>query len=298
MTSDRLETIVSSLFLPGGSNGVHARSAEFERVVDGLSALISRYRVTGTEVLSFPPVMSAYELKRSGYLNSFPHLLGCVSCLHGGEAEIRAALEHPHPDGDWTTRLKPTDLVLTPAACYPVYPLAAKSGRVPEGGRIYDVSSYCFRHEASFEADRLQSFRMREYVCIGNTEQAQRFRAGWMSQARELADSLGLPHRIAPASDPFFGRAGKLMAMSQEEQNLKFELLIPVRSEEQPTACMSFNCHLDHFSANWDITTETGDIAHTACVAFGMDRLGLALFATHGGAVESWPEHVRHALSI
>jgi hypothetical protein len=40
--------------------------------------------------------------------------------------------------------------------------------------------------------------------------------------------------RIGQASDAFFGRGGKLMAMSQIEQALKFELLLPVRSAAEP----------------------------------------------------------------
>ena len=97
---------------------------------------------------------------------------------------------------------------------------------------------------------------------------------GWRGR-RVLPKQLGLPWRIDTASDPFFGRGGKLMAMSQVEQALKFELLIPVRSAEEPTACMSFNYHRDHFGTTWNLRTETGEVAHTGCVAFGIDRLAL-----------------------
>ena len=73
------------------------------------------------------------------------------------------------------------------------------------------------------------------------------------------------------------------MAMSQVEQALKFELLVPVHSDEEPTACMSFNYHRDHFGTTWNLCdTNPAQIAHTGCVAFGIDRLALALFATHG----------------
>ena len=82
------------------------------------------------------------------------------------------------------------------------------------------------------------------------------------------------------------------------EQSLKFELLIPLRSEAEPTACMSFNCHRDHFSSVWHLLTENGHKAHTACVSFGMDRLVLALFKTHGLDLRKWPVAVRENLSI
>jgi seryl-tRNA synthetase len=88
------------------------------------------------------------------------------------------------------------------------------------------------------------------------------------------------------------------MAISQIQQSLKFELLVPLRSAERPTACMSFNCHRDHFSEAWDLRTETGEVCHTACTAFGMDRLAVALFWTHGLDVAGWPTPVRDALAL
>jgi hypothetical protein len=40
--------------------------------------------------MRFPPVMSRKQLEKSGYLKSFPNLLGCVCALHGSEASIRS----------------------------------------------------------------------------------------------------------------------------------------------------------------------------------------------------------------
>jgi seryl-tRNA synthetase len=290
---DGLESIARTLLQPTGG-GVYARTALFEQVIESLSALITRLREPDTEILRFPPVMSRAQLEKSGYLHSFPHLLGCVSCLHGEESDIRALVEKR--DGDWVAGLSATDLVLTPAACYPVYPLVAARERVPSKSLLFDVASYCFRRERSFEIDRLQAFQMREFVCVGTSEQALDFQARWKSLAQGLAQRLALPHTVAAASDPFFGRAGKLMAMSQIQQSLKFELLIPVHSDQLPTACMSFNYHRDHFGTTWELVTEGGEVAHTACVAFGLDRLALALFATHGVDLQRWPAVVRETL--
>jgi seryl-tRNA synthetase len=242
--------------------------------------------------------MSRRHVEKAGYLHGFPHLLGCVCGLQGDEAEIHAAVGRFNAGRDWTDALRATDLVLTPAACYPLYPLVASRGAVPAGALKFDVASYCFRREATHEIDRLQAFRMREFVCMGSPRQALDFRSRWLARAQAMADNLALPHRVAPASDPFFGRAAQLIAQSQIEQSLKFELLIPVRSAEQPTACMSFNCHRDHFSATWGLRTEDGEVAHSACVAFGMDRLALALFATHGLDLAHWPQRARESLAL
>ena len=293
-----LDSIAEALLLPSGIDGVYARTAAFEQVVNGLTDLISQYREPNTEVLRFPPVMSRRQVEKSGYLKSFPHFLGCVSCLAGEEAEIRAAVDRHEAGEDWTPALAPADLVLSPAACYPVYPLAASRGQVPAEGLLFDVACDCFRREPSKMLDRLQSFRMREYVCIGTPGQIDEFRRRWMKLAEGFAARLGLNWRIDYASDPFFGRGGKLMAVSQVEQALKFELLIPVHSAEQPTACMSFNYHRDHFGTTWNIRDAAGEVAHTGCVAFGIDRLALALFATHGVELSRWPASVRKALTI
>jgi seryl-tRNA synthetase len=293
----RVEPLSEALFRPMGAAGVYARTALYEGIVESLSELISREREPGTEILRFPPVMSRRQLEKSGYLKSFPHLLGCLSCLPADEAEVHAAVAQFDAGRDWTSALEPADLVLSPAACYPVYPIAASHGPVPAQGLLFDVACDCFRHEPSQDLDRLQSFRMREYVCIGAPDTVTEFRERWIIRARNIADRLGLPHRLEPASDPFFGRGGKLMAVSQAEQSLKFELLIPVRSAESPTACMSFNYHRDHFGTTWDLRTETGEVAHTGCVAFGIDRLAVALFALHGLDCSTWPCAVRAALA-
>ena len=293
-----LEAIAPALFQSMGVDGVYARSALYEDIVERLGALISRRRDPRCTVMRFPPVMSRHQLEKSGYLGSFPNLLGCVCALHGTEKEIRSAADRYYGGGDWTDTLSPADLVLSPAACYPVYPLAAERGPIPPSGLLFDVAADCFRHEPSRDLDRLQSFRMREYVCIGSPESVMEFRGSWMKNAGELADALGLPYRLEVASDPFFGRTGQVMAIAQLQQSLKFELLVPVRSAEQPTACMSFNYHRDHFGLVWGLKTADGSVAHTGCVAFGMDRLAVAMFATHGVDPSAWPVPIRAALAL
>ncbi|MBV9862636.1 MAG: amino acid--[acyl-carrier-protein] ligase [Alphaproteobacteria bacterium] len=293
-----LATLGPVLFRPMGADGVYARTALYEEVIERLARLISRHREPGTEILRFPPVMSRHQVEKSGYLKSFPNLLGCVCALHGTEAEIRSAADRHEVGGDWTAALAAADLVLSPAACYPVYPLAADRGAVPQQGLYFDVACECFRREPSRHLDRLQSFRMREYVCIARPEQILEFRERWIARAQDMAEQLGLARRIAPASDPFFGRTGQVMAISQLQQELKFELLVPLHSQEQPTACMSFNYHQDHFGEIWGLRDAGGTVMHTGCVAFGMDRLAVALFCLHGLQPRDWPAPVRRALEL
>src|SRR5215471_15554893 len=145
ISTERLAAITSTILQPTVANGVQGRTGVFEDVIAGLGALITRYRPAGTEVLRFPPVMSRALLEKSGYLKSFPHLLGCVSSLTGTEATIRALVDGRVDGQEWVEGLAATDLVLTPAACYQVYPIIAARGRVPMSGVTVDVESYCFR---------------------------------------------------------------------------------------------------------------------------------------------------------
>lgn len=292
------ETILDHLFRPMGVDGVYARTRRYEDVVDALQGLISRNRPEEAEIFRFPPVMSLRQLEKQGYLNSFPQLLGCVCALHGNEADVSAAVARAKEGADWTRETTTAGLVLSPAACYPVYPIAAENGPVPAEGLTFDVAADCFRHEPSRDLDRLQSFRMREFVRIGAPAQIGTFREQWMTRAEQMAKDLRLPYAFEVASDPFFGRVGQLMAANQVEQSLKFELLVPVRASGAPTACMSFNYHREHFGKTWGLYDESGEMAHSGCVAFGVDRLTIALFATHGLSLEAWPHSVRDVLNL
>ncbi len=298
MPGDPFDGLRSELFRPMGVEGVYARTARYEEVLQRLAALITRHRDPRAEALSFPPVMSRAQVERSGYLGSFPNLLGCVCALHGTEAEILSAVTAEERGGRWTDSLTSSDLVLSPAACYPAYPIAASRGAVPAGGWIFDVAAECFRHEPSAALDRLQSFRMREYVRIGSPADVQAFREQWMQRAEAIAAELGLPGQLDVASDPVFGRVGQIMAVSQRQQSLKFELLVPFAPGMKPTACMSFNYHQDHFGSVWGLRGADDALAHSGCVAFGMDRLTVAMFCIHGLDADRWPSAVRHALQM
>ena len=294
-SEDELRT---ALFREMDAQGVYARTALYEDIVERLQSFVTRLREPGTEVFRFPPVMSRRHLEKAGYLKSFPNLLGCVCALHGSDADIHSAVRRFETGGDWTTSLTPADLVLSPAACYPVYPIAAERGAVPAGGLRFDVACDCFRHEPSRAVDRLQSFRMREYVCIGTPDEVSSFRQRWIERGLIMAEELALPCKVDQASDPFFGRTGQMMAISQLQNSLKFELLIPLRSPERPTACMSFNNHKDHFGEVWGLRSADGAICHTGCAAWGVDRLAVALFWVHGLDVTAWPQGVRKALAL
>src|SRR5258708_27082666 len=75
-----------------GVDGVYARPALYAHAVERLEAYITRQRDPSAEIMRFPTVMSRKQLEKSGYLKSFPNLLGCVCALHRSAASIRSAV--------------------------------------------------------------------------------------------------------------------------------------------------------------------------------------------------------------
>jgi seryl-tRNA synthetase len=284
-----------NLIIPVGVPGAFGRGPVFEEVIEGFNARVSEIaRHDGAETRTFPPVVSRKVIEKNNYLESFPHLCGTVFSFFGKEVAAREMAQQALQGEAWTAHLHPTDLCLAPAICYPLYPTLA--GQVPEGGRLYSMLGWAYRHEPSQEPTRMQSFRIREFVRVGNPDDVVNWRDMWLQRGLELLHSLGLDARPDVANDPFFGRGGKLMATNQREQRLKFEILVPVISLENRTAVCSFNFHQDHFGSKWGIYTADGAVANTACLGFGLERVAMALFKCHGFDVTHWPADVRTQL--
>lgn len=285
------------LILPTGIRGGYGRGAVFEKILRGFNELVSRTAAPdGAEEMTFPPIVARTLIEKVGYMNSFPQLAGSVHSFFGNEAQARDITSRTQAGERWEDLLDITEVMLTPAACYPVYPVF--SGLLPNGGRLVTVLNWVYRHEPSDEPTRLQSFRMREYIRVGRSEDVVAWRDAWLLRSLELLRGLGLAAQSDVASDPFFGRAGKMMAANQVDQRLKFEILVPVISEEKPTAICSFNWHQDHFSSKFGIRNADESLASTACLGFGLERVTLALIKAHGYDPQRWPQAVRAQLSL
>lgn len=286
-------------FIPSGEPGIFGRGMEFERVRTAVDSLITGISAPDCpETPRFPPLIPRRTLEQAGYLKSFPNLCGAVFSFKGTESEALDLLERTNKGQDWSTHLSMTDVVLTPAACYPVYPALGRRGPLPAGGLKLDLgASYVFRNEPSLDPARLQVFHQREMVRVGRPEEVLEWREIWMSRAQTIFKWLGLDAILDLASDPFFGRGGKLLANSQRAQSLKFEILVPIASDDR-TAVASFNYHQEHFGSTFGIQLHDGAVAHTACLGFGLERITLALFREHGLDTKTWPAAVLARLAL
>ncbi len=285
------ELVQRGLLLPSGVPGVYGRGSEFEELLAAIDASITRGAIddgVSVERLAFPPVMPRRALEEIGYLASFPHLAGTVFSFAGSEEDAARRAE----TSDWGAFQQQTDVVLVPAACYPSYPAVAARGPLPPAGVSLDLGgSYVFRNEPSGDPARMQSFHQREFVRFGDPDQVAHWREQWCARGLEILTELGLDAHSDVASDPFFGRSGRMLARSQRAQALKLEIVVPIAGVT-PTAVASFNCHREHFSSLYGLACADGRPAHTACVGFGLERIALALLKTLGCDRSSWPSDV------
>ncbi|MGK2934434.1 MAG: hypothetical protein ACSLFE_04225 [Gemmatimonadaceae bacterium] len=193
-------------------------------------------------------------LDRAGYLASFPG----------------RAVPAPTEDG--------TDggLAVPPAACLHCYVELADRA-LDTTPLVFAVRNHCARGDETLDVvhGRLREFTMREIVIVGAASAVDRARRALMRRTQTYVTRLDLSATIEVATDPFHVPADRGKLAVQRLRALKYELRMPVAGET--IAVGSFNYHEDHFGRAFGISLCDGSPAHTACVAFGLERWELAL---------------------
>lgn len=297
--SFRSDLVAAGLLVPMGIDGLYGFGEVFEKIIDGIDTAIQRkaaaFHGTKARVLRFPPIYAREYFDLTDYIASFPNLTGAVTTFTGDNRDHQALIADIEANLPWDGHLSPAGTMLVSAACHPSYSTLPKV--LPDAGQLMDVYGYCYRHEPSLDPARMQSFRMHEFVLVGTPEQVMSHREAWVTNGMDVLGSLGLAATPMPANDPFFGRAGRLLGASQRDQNLKTELVVRLYGDlDDGTAVVSANCHNEHFGATFGLSTSDGEVAHSACVGFGMERIALAMLRSHGFETDAWPSSTRSAL--
>lgn len=247
----------------------------------------------------YPSIIGADVLDTCRYLRSFPHSLCLVSHLREDLDGIEAfAREAQWADGRLSMPRESLDdvkVLLSPSVCFHCYAGMSKR-RIAEPTTVTAVGK-CFRYESGNLSglERLWDFTMREVIFVGNREFVLHGRDASIGSVVRLLGRLGLQFTIETASDPFFIDVFTAQSTFQRLFDLKYEIRAALPYAGRTLAVGSFNYHQDFFGRAFEITAQDEGPAHTGCVAFGLERLALAIVAQHGVDPEGWPDVLRDA---
>jgi hypothetical protein len=208
----------------------------------------------------WPALILAETLRRAGYHEAFPHLLMSASVTRDPESA--------------SSEQTASQFALSPAVCYHAY--ASLENQQLSEGRIFAARGHCFRNEAPAELQpgrRQIEFQMRELIFVGSPEWLEERLRNMREDVLHLAQTCGLIGKWQTASDPFFlprpearGKAAMQMLLGT-----KSELCLP-----DGLAIASINRHRTFFGERFQISLPDRTPAHSACVAFGLDRWAAA----------------------
>ena len=183
---------------------------------------------------------------------------------------------------------------LAPAVCYHAYP-EWSDRTLGDTPALLTARGHCYRYEDGNHVplERLWEFTMREIIVIGTRQQVEDVRQSLVRQVATLVDMLELDASIETATDPFFAAGDEGRRLMQQAGALKYELRLAVDATGRTIAAASFNHHHDFFGTRFGIRLADDTPAHSGCVAFGLERWVLALFAQHGVERDAWPNAAR-----
>ncbi|MFD8658297.1 hypothetical protein ACFV1V_06565 [Streptomyces globisporus] len=222
----------------------------------------------------FPFLIGSKDLDTFDYFDNFPHLGLAATRLDPKRLGALLA-EAPRPlDRIPAEVMEPTGFALPSAACYAIY-LDLAGSELPPEGTLRTTLGTCFRNEDHYDGlQRLLGFSMREIVFIGPEEGAKQHLLRAKEAVTALCAELGLDVSLEVATDPFFDKNGG---------KAKMQRLFPVKEEfvVDGLAIGSVNYHRNFFGERCSIRAGE-DLAHTSCLAFGLERWVHALTERFG----------------
>jgi seryl-tRNA synthetase len=277
------------------SSGAYAFGPRFVALLEAIDARLRRLAsdALGAHERSFPPMISADALHRSGYFASFPQSVSFVSHL----PQRLDAIERFRDANARATRFVLPDECLpgAPAECLPpavcYHRFHELEGDSVAAGSIITARGACFRYEARHnmrDLSRLWCFQMREIVYAGDEPFVRDAAARSARALEELTHDLDLAGVCETASDPFFADVLIEKRYAQLAHDRKLELRVPLGGGES-LAVGSINTHEDFFARAFSIHGAKGAPAISGCMAFGLERLAFGFLARHGLDEGAWP---------
>lgn len=214
-------------------------------------------------------------LIKAGYYRKFPNLVNAVSRIRPNYWDgVSVAQLRPGQTDALASFYVPSELVLNPVTCYQVY---ARGRELIEryDTTLFAIEGPVFRHEShNHDTTRLSEFTMYELVRLGRQEEVRVEFDRFLDAFEKFFGDLGLPFRIATASDAFFGDEPALTQRAQLTSGAKYEVCVPIGDRELSVG--SVNLHGGVFAEAFDLSTAR-EIDASCCAGIGIDRLVYAL---------------------
>ena len=206
--------------------------------------------------------ISESVLRRSEYLPHFPHQVMRASPLQG------SGVTQP----------------LTPATCLHVYEYLA--GLQLSKPFCVLTEGTCVRYEegAWKPPYRLPAFTMMELVLVGEEPFITKAHEALLVRTPSFFKDALLSVTAMPATDAFFLGTSEGALRLQQIKGLKKEFV----REGGQTALASLNLHEDYFGKHFDISANRA-VAHSLCLAFGLERLAATSLEVWGEDITTWP---------
>jgi seryl-tRNA synthetase len=279
-----------------------------QAMLEGLSMRLFQYfdrrfaelgQSLGAQTLLTPTLIPGHVLGRANYFRNFPGSLTFACHLPEAPENIEAFSKRHADccelDSETQKDLAPPKFGLSPATCLHVY--HRWLGQTLPGKSVYGVCGRCFRYESSNMTDlrRLWEFTMREIVFLGQSDWVRQQRDRSTNQMAEILEELELAGEIRTASDPFFVSPDSLaQTWFQLASDSKYEISLRL-PDDQRLAVGSYNLHGEYFGRQFEMVLPDQSSAHSACVAFGLERWIWAFIAEHGQDISRWPRAAREA---
>jgi hypothetical protein len=292
----------------GLASGIH-QLGDGQVALEGLPLRLFRYfdrvfeafgHVWQPRPVLTPTLIPASVLAKCDYFRSFPHNVTFAAHLHEDMERIDGFRSRHQQreslDEQSLADMDTPEACLTPATCYHVYHINQHQ-TLPATGLVYGVCGKCFRYESSNMRDlrRLWDFTMREIVFLGASDDVLQQRERGIEMMAAFLDEHELAGEIRTASDPFFIAPDTLtLTYFQLGSGTKYEvsLLLP---EDERLAVGSLNYHKDFFGRAFNVMLDDGQLMHSTCIAFGLERWVYAFLAQHGDDPGRWPAAIRQA---
>jgi seryl-tRNA synthetase len=240
---------------------------------------------------SYPATLPIDVARRLGYFSSFPQLSTFAVPFRSGRAASRFGA---NPRQKLRGLPDPRHL-LSPAVCYHTYHWL-QNREIPSQPYCVTAAGRCFRFEGPAKQrrplERLWNFTMREIVFFGTAKQVETTRRRLMVAVCRFLPVVRIDGSLREATDPFFLPATRGQRLLQQLRQLKYELTAKT-APGRDMALASFNHHGDFFGRRMNIRLPDGDVVHSGCVAFGLERWAYAFFCQNGLDPGRWPTRLR-----